>query len=153
MRLSPGPIFRFSLFGGADLSATCATSHAMDAYCEAIPAAGAPVHCPSSLTIPTPLQLLACGAAELPVTVAYNTCELDVINNLRYNTQVVFSRGMVVTSYRKRHPWYPACFATPTLELRTFPLHGVDFGVFTCYDILFSDPKDLLVAQGVRYGT
>ena len=59
--------------------------------------------------------------------------------------------------YRKFHPFWLTCFATPDLVYdnieiasRSDPSHSVKLGCFTCYDIVFSEPKDGLVKRGVK---
>ena len=60
-----------------------------------------------------------------------------------------------VANYHKSHPWKTDCFVEPPasavqhVTLRT--LFGVEFGVFTCKDILYPDPAVTLVKAGVKH--
>lgn len=156
----------FSLLGAAmQLSSECAAGDGgasrMDAFCETLPAIGTRIPCPSSsssfssssstdLAALSPLALLSCAssASATPIVVSYNTCELDGAQ--RFNTQVIVQNGTLVQTYRKRHPFYTQCFATPPLEVRTFRVRDTTVGLFTCFDLLFADPKENLYDAGVR---
>lgn len=70
------------------------------------------------------------------------------------NAEVVFdTNGAIVARYYKQHPWFTAIFnPPPSLQVISFTTSfNVTFGVFTCYDILFSDPSSELLAKGLRH--
>jgi len=134
----------FSLTGNFDFS--CNSESDMLPYSEVLPQPGQSVDCSASTW--APLQHVACKAPQ-NVTVSYNTVEQSGASV--YNTQVIVRNKAVIALYRKYHPFYTKCFAKPSLELVTFEVKGLTFGVFTCYDILFPDPKDDLVKKGIRY--
>jgi predicted amidohydrolase len=136
----------FSLLGGVDLG-RC--TDAFDAYCEPLPEPGVPL-CREGVTWPSAILGCATTLGPSEVTVSYNTCEL-LPNGTRYNTQVILHNNTIVLTYRKRHPWFTACFTTPPLEVRSFQLSNVRFGVFTCFDLLFASPKSDLRAQGITH--
>jgi predicted amidohydrolase len=147
----------FTLFGATmQLSTECAADASrLDAFCEALPAVGTRIPCPSSpsstdIAALSPLAVLACAssASATLIVVSYNTCELDGVQ--RFNTQVVVQNGTLVQTYRKRHPFFTSCFATPPLELRSFRVRDTVVGLFTCFDLLFADPKENLYDAGVR---
>lgn len=118
-------------------------------FCETLPGAD-DSRAPCSAASPSPLSILSCASKSHPsVAISYNTCEVST-NGRLYNTQVVLRDGLVVTSYRKLHPWYTECFDVPELQLRSFDVNGSTVGVFTCKDILYHDPKASLLAAGVR---
>jgi len=83
--------------------------------------------------------------------VSYNTCERDNITGSLYNTQAVIAGGVLVAKYHKMHPWPGECFAVPPTNMVTFTLQGTMIGIFTCFDIMFTDPKDDLVKMGVKF--
>uniref|UniRef100_A0A8D8TLY8 Vanin-like protein 1 n=1 Tax=Cacopsylla melanoneura TaxID=428564 RepID=A0A8D8TLY8_9HEMI len=67
-----------------------------------------------------------------------------------YNTNVVFDRqGQIIAKYRKYNLFLEFGFdAPPQPELVTFDTDfGVTFGVFICFDILFTQPAVELVRQ------
>eukprot|EP00331_Platyophrya_macrostoma_P020513 CAMPEP_0176475806 /NCGR_PEP_ID=MMETSP0127-20121128/43803_1 /TAXON_ID=938130 /ORGANISM="Platyophrya macrostoma, Strain WH" /LENGTH=244 /DNA_ID=CAMNT_0017871427 /DNA_START=62 /DNA_END=792 /DNA_ORIENTATION=- len=132
----------FLLVGNFDFS-SCnnGSSFSIAPYSEIVPEAGSLINCSSQF----PLAVLGCSDAARHMTISYNTVERATEGNhteLFFNTQVIVANGTVLARYRKYHP---------PLELVTFNVSGVRFGVFTCYDILFDHPKQDLVAEGISY--
>lgn len=162
----------FALFGNLDMG-TCSVLSAwtvMSPYCEPLPMIGTMLDCTNATRVNrSGLLTIACGAAKLSnsTIVSFNMCESSVSSSLLlssqhsrdaagvtfYNTQAIVQGGRLVTRYRKFHPFYTSCFNTPSLELITFPVSPAKqiFGVFTCYDIMFNDPKQDLVKNGVKF--
>lgn len=76
---------------------------------------------------PSPLSILSCASARSPeVAISYNTCEAAddgrlfntqahyrsalfflQTNHIILSVQVILRDGLVLTSYRKLHPWLP----------------------------------------------
>lgn len=135
----------FSLVGSFDFS-SCTDPSAMQAYAEPLGDNGTTIDCTSTF----PLAAIGCSSAAKSLTVSYNTVEGNGDGNF-YNTQVIVHNGVLVAKYRKFNVFYKKCFTSPLLELVTFSVENVLFGVFTCYDILFDHPKQDLVALGVKY--
>ncbi|XP_071224522.1 biotinidase [Salvelinus alpinus] len=85
-----------------------------------------------------------------PLT-SHPTCPPD--GRWQFNTDVVFrSDGSLVARYHKQNLFFEKEFDTPPrLEVVTFdtPFAG-QFGVFTCFDILFHDPTVRLLEKGIR---
>ncbi|XP_038821697.1 biotinidase-like [Salvelinus namaycush] len=85
-----------------------------------------------------------------PLT-SHPTCPPD--GHWQFNTDVVFrSDGSLVARYHKQNLFFEKEFDTPPrLEVVTFdtPFAG-QFGVFTCFDILFHDPTVRLLEKGIR---
>jgi predicted amidohydrolase len=135
----------FALIGDFNFL-SCQSPSDLEPYSEPIGPAGTRVECLTSLF--TPLQHIGC---LVPTKfISYNTVEKDGSNY--YNTQVVTFNYTIVARYRKFHVFYTKCFTSPKLELVTFNVSSVyRFGIFTCFDILFSDPKMDLVKMGVKY--
>lgn len=127
----------------------------------------------SRATVP-PYKIIACGllrAAEEGKTiypsaskvlqklaVSYNTCQrnpkgFNPSAPSYYNTQVVVGAGRILAVYPKFHPFFTNCFDKPSLQLTTFNTltSNATFGLFICFDIMFEDPKDLLVKKGIKY--
>ncbi|XP_052873330.1 vanin-like protein 1 [Anopheles cruzii] len=103
------------------------------------------------------LVTLSCLAREVQKYLVINLSEQFYIQQLaetvRYNTDVVFDRnGTVIARYRKYNLFREAGTSIPAApELVTFETDfGVRFGVFTCFDILFSQPTLQLIKQGLR---
>lgn len=139
----------FALMGNFDFL-SCTSPSSTAAYAETVGPAGTRIECLASLF--TPLQQLGCLVPDKYIS--YNTVEQD--GSSFYNTQVVTYNRTIVARYRKFHVFYTTCFTSPTLELVTFNISAADgsaygFGIFTCYDILFNDPKVDLVKMGVKY--
>lgn len=155
----------FALFGNQDIDSMCSndtTKATLFApYCEFLPAVGTEVDCSAADVATTPYKIIACGLMMSPnpqtknLLVSYNTCQNNVNSTAPsfYNTQVVVGGGKVVAIYHKFHPFITKCFDTPPLGLVTFNtlVSNVTFGVFTCFDIMFSSPKEDLVHMGVKY--
>ena len=98
------------------------------------------------------LGQVACLAQKHQVFVSVNLCE-TVAGEGNYNLQaVVDGTGRLVAKYHKTHPYFTTCFVTPsTVPVVTFNLSStVTVGIFTCFDILFSQPVDSLLAKGIR---
>ena len=154
-----GPDF----MGGGDKN--CAAK--MGGMCNPVPLPGASIDCTAAAAPGDALKILACGpqaSTYANVTLSVNLCEVSTgqpgtVSGSHYNTQVVLRGTTVVAVYRKRHPWDTTCFATPALEVVSFrlpatatnPAPSKRIGVFTCFDIAFPDPKNDLVAEGVRH--
>lgn len=142
----------FALMGNYDFSSCKSLNHSdgISSYAETLPPVGSPLNCTANL----PLSVIGCSEAARYATISYNTVEaVSGANGATqfFNTQVVVFNGTIVARYRKFHPFYTDCFDTPLLELVTFNVSGTTFGVFTCYDIMFNDPKQDLVAMGITH--
>ena len=109
------------------------------------------------------VQYLSCIARNNSIAVVANMgdvkpceksdphCPAD--GRYQYNTDVGFDTdGKLIARYHKQHLYHEGGFNTPEkCEKVTFTTSfGVRFGVFTCFDILFSDPPLELVHDGVR---
>lgn len=142
----------FELYGNFDLGSDCKPRGAVAPLCEPVPSAGQWVNCNASNATASPLAIIACNAPP-KLTISYNGCETFVNGSTThyYNTQVIVRDGLVIAKYRKYHVYDTECFDYPALELVTFDVLGVTFGVFTCFDIVFPDPKEDLVKRGVKY--
>uniref|UniRef100_A0A2M4BIM1 Putative biotinidase and vanin n=1 Tax=Anopheles marajoara TaxID=58244 RepID=A0A2M4BIM1_9DIPT len=118
---------------------------------------------PSQNVIPcddhgTILVTLSCLAREVQKYLVINLSEQFFVQHraetVRYNTDVVFDRnGMVIARYRKYNLFKePGTSITDAPELVYFDTDfGVQFGVFTCFDILFAAPTLRLVQEkGLR---
>ena len=152
----------------------------LDSYCEDIPKAGTVIDCSGVTADAAPYKIIACGllrsAAEheaskpnasrvlRSLAVSYNTCQRNYKGDAHgrnftpstpsyYNSQVVVAAGRVLAVYPKFHPFFTDCFDKPALELTTFNTisSNVTVGLFTCFDVVFPEPKDVLVRQGVQY--
>ena len=134
----------FALNGVFDFG-TCTAPSSMAAWSELITVG--PIDCSGGHS--TALQQIGCPHVGQDITVSYNTCEQD--GGSYYNTQVIVHKGQVLAKYRKYNVFYTKCFTSPSLELVTFKVKNVTFGLFTCYDILFDHPKQDLVNEGVKY--
>eukprot|EP01104_Vermistella_antarctica_P007240 TRINITY_DN179_c0_g1_i1.p1 TRINITY_DN179_c0_g1~~TRINITY_DN179_c0_g1_i1.p1 ORF type:complete len:305 (-),score=59.17 TRINITY_DN179_c0_g1_i1:19-933(-) len=116
-----------------------------------------------SLYPDSPLSVQAsCLAANLSTTLAINACDAyqnETSGETQYfNVEVVYdATGAVIAKYWKSHPFYTSCFATPfAADIVTFnatyPSSGlVEFGIFTCKDILYPDPSNDLYNMGIRH--
>lgn len=130
-------------------------------YCFPVPDAGQRLDCSNNSStaagVTSPAQQVGCAlflsgmSAATSTTASINVCELMPSNGTLYNTQVIIRNGAVVAKYRKFHPFFTSCFAKPQLELVTFPVGSKMFGVFTCFDILWHDPKMDLIKMGIKY--
>jgi predicted amidohydrolase len=123
----------------------CSATVTVAAYSEIIGNPGDVINCSES----SPIARIGCSTAAKSLVVSYNTVENDA--GTFYNTQAIVHNGVLLARYRKYNVFYKSCFASPQLELVTFSVTNVTFGVFTCYDILFDHPKMDLVKQGVKY--
>jgi predicted amidohydrolase len=96
---------------------------------------------------------LACMALDHNISVAVNLCAND--GGANYNVEAIFSAdGVLVASYRKSHPFFSNCFAKPAAaDVIAFHVPYVSFevGIFTCFDILFTTPSNLLYSRGIRH--
>jgi predicted amidohydrolase len=141
------------------------------AYCFTVPATGATLDC-NSTDVNNPLIRVACSANSSMysnVLLSINVCEKTTrtydqevdeaaADTVRfYNTQVFIRSGVVVSIYRKSHPFYGSCFSTPKVQYDIMNVtsnaggsHSEALGVFTCFDIMFSQPKEGLLKRGVR---
>eukprot|EP00762_Andalucia_godoyi_P002803 ANDGO_04395.mRNA.1 Vanin-like protein 1 len=103
----------------------------------------------------TIVQFMAEVAANSSINLSVNMCEVDASTQLKYNTQVVFTRdGVVLAKYQKTHPFFKNIFATPKVPQHVkvdLAVGGelVTFGIFTCFDILFETPAVDLVHDKV----
>ncbi|XP_065204542.1 vanin-like protein 1 [Planococcus citri] len=106
------------------------------------------------------LHYFSCAAKENNLYVAVNLIEkvssprsFTWDGHLLYNTEVVFDRnGMVIARYRKYNlyteKWGYEISSPDKPELVTFTTDfGVEFGVFTCFDIFFDEPALELVKK------
>lgn len=82
-------------------------------------------------------------------------CPTD--NHYQFNTDVLFDEnGAIVAKYHKSHEW-PGLLAaydqpdTPSRISYKSPVIGVEFGLFTCFDIMFEDPARELVKEGIQH--
>nr|XP_033786620.1 biotinidase isoform X2 [Geotrypetes seraphini]XP_033786621.1 biotinidase isoform X2 [Geotrypetes seraphini]XP_033786622.1 biotinidase isoform X2 [Geotrypetes seraphini]XP_033786623.1 biotinidase isoform X2 [Geotrypetes seraphini] len=75
-------------------------------------------------------------------------CPLD--GRYQFNTNVVFSsNGTLLARYRKQNLYFEYAFDTPSeVDYVVFDTPFADkFGVFTCFDILFSEPAVSLIRK------
>eukprot|EP01135_Chromosphaera_perkinsii_P004774 Nk52_evm5s296 gene=Nk52_evmTU5s296 len=86
-----------------------------------------------------------------PCTNGQNTSACEQHSFLLYNTQVVFDEsGNFVTKYHKTHLYDEPQNTPGTGELVSFTSSfGVTFGLIACFDIMWSNPTDALIEQGV----
>uniref|UniRef100_A0A0P5E0J0 Putative Argonaute-2 n=1 Tax=Daphnia magna TaxID=35525 RepID=A0A0P5E0J0_9CRUS len=72
----------------------------------------------------------------------------------QYSSNVVFDRnGVLIARYRKTHLFLEPLFQSPIItDLTVFPTDfGVNFGLMTCFDIMFYEPAlSLYYQQGIR---
>ena len=80
--------------------------------------------------------------------------------HFNYNTDVVFDRtGTLRAKYHKSHEFkslLPAYNQLPSPDYATYELNiasggQVEFGIFTCYDMLHVDPPDVYVKNGLKH--
>lgn len=151
----------FGLFE-SDFNSKCSKPSDMAPYCEPVPLPndprGVPCDNPSAYADSPVVVATSCMAKNASIIVAVNMCQFAAggspSDDKYYNTELVVSEsGAVLAVYRKSHVWYTKCFDEPaTPDLVTFNASfGVEFGLFTCYDILFSTPGPALQKQGVRH--
>lgn len=64
---------------------------------------------------------------------------VEAVGEQTFNTALVIGPdGIVRTSYRKRHPWYPETWATPgDLPWPRFVVNGVRASIAICFDVHF----------------
>lgn len=149
----------FGLFGPFDYGQQDECAEKLAPFCFPVPLPGQQIPCDNSTTnSSSPLVQLACGPRSLgylSLTISINLCERNSTANVtgHYNTQVVLKGRTIIAVYRKFHVWDTKCFDRPELELVTFRLRegSPRIGIFTCFDILFTDPKQKLIAEGVQY--
>lgn len=76
----------------------------------------------------------------------------------QYNTNVLFDEeGNIVAKYHKSHEWppfipvydEPASPSQVTYNWSRKP--GVEFGIFTCFDIMFVDPAETMSKRGIKH--
>ncbi|CAL8118392.1 unnamed protein product [Orchesella dallaii] len=110
------------------------------------------------------LYRLSCAAIQSKLYIVVNLGEVEYCDfntdsscpsddGYHYNTNVVFDRnGAIVSRYRKFHLYFEPQFNYPTLEYSTFNTDfGVEFGLFTCFDIIFAHPAvELVVNLGIH---
>lgn len=135
----------FALMGNFNFD-SCVSPSDLSAYAEPLTTPGGAITCGDG----SPMAQIGCSAAAQKLYVSYNTVEAAVDGSY-YNTQAIVHNGRLVARYRKYNVFYKKCFTSPALELVTFEVQNVTFGVFTCYDIMFDHPKQDLVAAGVKY--
>lgn len=140
------------------------TRDSMMPFCEELPSASASeVFCDSLNGSHPQLKNLSCMAREADLVLVVNLCTFQSCNEsdpscptdgrYQWNTDLVFSsNGSLIAKYYKSHLWGgaavfdqpkvpdPVSFVTP---------FGVEFGVFTCYDIDFLEPTETLISQGI----
>ena len=145
----------YALYGSYSMDSACSQNgnHMPDGFCEVVGVAGDTVNC--ELAGSSMLSAIACGPAASQTTVSYNACEMVPANATHgteyFNTQVVVKGGVILAKYRKYHVWAKKCFNSPSLEVVKFQVQNTTFGLFTCFDILFKDPKQILVDEGVKF--
>ena len=122
----------------------------------------------SSFTDRPILSRISCAAKSNEVLVLVNMidtqpCSSETDKNCpadghyQFNTDVLFDEsGAMVAKYHKSHEW-PGLMdaydqpASPSRVTYQSPTIGVEFGLFTCFDIMFQDPPRELVAQGIKH--
>jgi hypothetical protein len=146
------PNLQFSAPGSCSGTGTNASGVLAAKYCFAVQRTGESLGCADGLPLESPARRVGCHPYLLnhsTMAVSINVCEL-ARNGSLYNTQMLLRGGKVAGVYRKYHPFFTNCFSKPALELVTFDVQGARFGVFTCFDIVFNDPKMDLVKMGVK---
>lgn len=158
-------------FGLGVNTSSCVSPQATTAFCEPVPyTVGVDSPCASpNATAPIQVQA-ACLAQTHNISVAINSCEALPEGNAaglpagNYNVELVYEggSGRLLANYRKTHVWFTNCFLSPaTAELVTFTLPleptnssagSLRLGIFTCFDILFSDPAAVLAdTYGIKH--
>mmetsp|Transcript_21353 Transcript_21353/g.36134 ORF Transcript_21353/g.36134 Transcript_21353/m.36134 type:complete len:415 (-) Transcript_21353:175-1419(-) len=113
------------------------------------------------------LYRMSCAARKAKILVLVNTidwqscdpqddanCPTDL--HYQYNTDVLFDeQGYLVAKYHKSHEWPPF---KPVYDQPLNPSQvtykskfGVTFGLFICFDIVFDNPPQSLLAEGVTH--
>lgn len=114
------------------------------------------------------LARMSCAAKTNEILVLVNmidsqSCSLETDSkcpadsHYQFNTDVLFDEtGAIVAKYHKSHEWPGLLDAydqpeSPSRVSYKSPVLGVEFGLFTCFDIMFQDPPRELVAQGIKH--
>jgi predicted amidohydrolase len=124
------------------------SSGTLNNYCFPVPVSGQAINCNA---LAAPANQVGCALSNSNVTVSVNVCELDETSGKLYNTQVIMQGGKTLATYRKYNPFFRNCFTKPDLELVTFMIKDLKFGVFTCFDLLNEQPKADLIKMGIKY--
>lgn len=115
----------------------------------------------------TIMMRMSCAAKESQLALLVNTVDWIDCNgatdancpsdgHYQYNTDVIFNEhGEFVTKYYKSHE-FPSLQKSydevPQPSQVTYKSSfGVEFGVFTCYDIMFADPAKVMRANGIEH--
>ena len=78
-----------------------------------------------------------------------NFCEIDESGQI-FNVNYVFNQTTVLAKYIKSHVWFKNVFDQPSIPDKvSFGAFGQKFGMFMCYDILFSSPSRDLIKDGI----
>eukprot|EP00118_Oscarella_pearsei_P026634 m.310204 g.310204 ORF g.310204 m.310204 type:complete len:479 (+) comp50177_c0_seq1:16-1452(+) len=107
------------------------------------------------------LRRLSCLARDFDIVIVANMGDVQPCHPLvdyqcpmeghtQYNTDVVFDTdGRLLAKYHKQHLFFENEFDKPeSVNYAVFETSfGVKFGVFTCFDILFERPTQLLVKE------
>jgi len=155
----------FPEFGlnGADLNNRAAVAR----YCETVPPIASrtnPCLNPSLFADRPVLLRSSCMARNASMVISVNMCDLQPCNSstqgcpadkrFMWNAEVIFNeQGEIVANYAKTHVWYILTFNAPKVpDIVTYNASfGVQFGIFTCFDIMFESPAVELVKMGVKH--
>lgn len=102
------------------------------------------------------LRKISCAARKAKKYVVINlyvNVKDDDFSTHLYNMAIVFDRkGSVIAKYRKYHLFgEPGVERPKTPDLTTFTTDfGVTFGVAICFDLMFANPMETLIKNGVK---
>ena len=110
------------------------------------------------------LSRMSCAAKQNSIVTLINTIdwvdcsgsECPEDGHYQYNTNVLFDeKGQIVAKYHKSHEWPgligPYDQAPAPTEVTYLTSFGVNFGMFTCFDIMFPDPAKTLRSKGISH--
>jgi predicted amidohydrolase len=116
----------------------------------------------SSDSVPDFFSAMSCAAKENSLLLSFNMFSKVLCANTTgcpadgyflYNSEILFDeQGNIGAVYHKQHPWLSSLLDHPqeTMHITYNASFGVEFGIFICYDIVFSDPAVTLVSNGIK---